>query len=137
MTSGYADMQTVASSPFKRAKIHLQPINGSADDVQTVPQLIEYNARHNPDHLICIQALKQEASAPQQFHSVSHLQLAQAILGCSEWLVKNVRELRLPWKGDDGRFAKGPPVALFMESDVGLLIHTFSLMSLGVPVLAS
>ena len=41
-------------------------------------------------------------------------------------------ELKLPSSGADGIVCA--PVALFVESDVGLLIHLFSLMGLGVPV---
>ncbi len=53
---------------------------------------------------------------------------------CSKWLVNTVPELKLPHQSNEVIAPKGPPVALFVESDVGLLFHMLSLMSLGVPV---
>lgn len=137
MTSGGAARQNSTFPPFRRAEINLQTIEERDDQVRTVPQLIEYNASHNPNHLFCVQVKKQGKSASQPFHTISHLQLKQAISSCSKWLVENVKELRLTRKADDGKVLKGQPMALFMESDVGLLIHKWSLMSLGVPVWTS
>lgn len=79
-------------------------------------------------------------SNPEQFMPLSgfvrvtHLQLAQAVGKCSEWLVQNVGELRRPWRDESGASRKGPPIALLMESDVGILFHLFAFMTLGVPV---
>jgi acyl-coenzyme A synthetase/AMP-(fatty) acid ligase len=43
--------------------------------------------------------------------------------------------MELPYPKEDDGLIKGPPVALFMESDVGLWVHLLALISLGVPVL--
>lgn len=121
-----------AISSFSRANINLQTQDNTS--IQTIPELIEHNATHNPHYPFCIQAQKQTQHAPPQLHSVSHLQLKRAIVQCQAWLLKTLAELKLPSSSNDGTVCKGPPVALFVESDVGLLIHLFSLMSLGVPV---
>ncbi len=122
-----------ATAAFTRAKINLQ----STDSInaQTVSELIEHNAAHNPKHIFCVQAKKQGQSAafPDLVY-ISHLQLRQAIVQCSKWLVNTVPELKLPHQSNEVIAPKGPPVALFVESDVGLLFHMLSLMSLGVPV---
>ncbi|KAH9204376.1 hypothetical protein DL95DRAFT_496544 [Leptodontidium sp. 2 PMI_412] len=68
------------------------------------------------------------------FVRVTHWQLAQTVGKCSEWLVQNVGELRRPWRDESGASRKGPPIALLMESDVGILFHLFAFMTLGVPV---
>ena len=99
-----------------------------------MPELIEYNASHNPHYQFCIQAQKQSPDARPQLRSVSHLQLKHAIAQCQAWLMNTLVELKLPLANSDGTVSKSPPVALFLESDVGLLIHLFSLMGLGVPV---
>ena len=45
-----------------------------------------------------------------------------------------MKGLKLPGSREDGTIERGQPVALLMESDVGLFIHLLSLLSLGVPV---
>jgi len=115
---------------FHPASINLHVEDPDEREVKTIPQLIEFNARQNPDHVFCVQARKQQDSIP-----VSHLQLKQAILKCSGWLIANVEKLTLPYADTDGNICRGPPVALAMNSDIGLLVHLLSLLSLGVPVL--
>ena len=103
--------------------------------IQTVPELIEHNALHNPHHRFCIQAQKQvqDATGPRLL-SISHLQLKRAIARCQTWLMNSIDEVQLPSSGHDGWVSKGQPVTLFLESDVGLLIHLFASIALGVPV---
>ena len=103
--------------------------------IQTVPELIEHNALRNPHHCFCIQAQKQVQDATGlRLLSISHLQLKRAIARCQAWLVNVVDKVQLPSSSHDGRVSKGLPVALFVESDVGLLIHLFASIALGVPV---
>jgi acyl-CoA synthetase (AMP-forming)/AMP-acid ligase II len=123
---------TITTSSFFRANINLQ--TQDITSIQTIPQLIEHNATHNPHYPFCIQAQKQTQHAPPQLLSVSHLELKRAIVQCQAWLVQTLVDLKLPSSSNHGMVCKGPPVALYVESDVGLLIHLFSLMSLGVPV---
>ena len=118
------------AQPFHQATISLHLEDPDEREIRTIPQLIDFNARHNPDHVFCVQARKQQSSI-----SVSHLHLKQAILQCSDWLTSTVKEVKLPYEGGDGGLCRGSPVALAMDSDVGLLLHLLSLLSLGVPVL--
>ena len=125
---------TEAYSSFSRATINLQTSDQAVDEgIRTVPELIEHNAEHNPRHLFCLQARKGTAEPLP----LSHLQFKQSIIQCSAWLVANIAEVTLPRKIDNGLFAKCPPLALFMESNVGLLIYLYSCISSGIPVSTS
>lgn len=117
------------STPFQTASIQLNLPNPDNRDIRTLPELIEFNAVHNSDYLFCLQAGRQ-----QRFLPVTHRQLKEAILCCSDWLVANVKEIKLPKVREDGTIERGQPVALLMESDVGLWIYLLSLLSLGIPV---
>lgn len=112
--------------------VQLKDVN----NIKSIPELIEHNASYNPNHPFCLQAQKHshDRNAPPQLISISHLQLKQAILQCQSRLSKILDALRIAKPvsvGDDG---KSPPIALYVESDVGLLIHLFSFLGLGIPV---
>ena len=104
-----------------------------ASSIRTLPQLLEYNAKHNPNYLFCQQTRRRNGSL--HLLSVTHGQLRDAVFRCQEWLQESVNELELPYPTQNDRLTKGPPVALFMESDIGLWVHLLALMGLGVPVL--
>lgn len=123
---------TTTSPTFIRAHIDLQAQDNSS--IQTIPQLIEHNADRNPDHSFCLQAQKETKDAPAQILSVSHTVLKRSILHCQEVLIESILALELPSSSSDGSIHKGSPVALLLESDIGLLIHLFALVGLGVPV---
>lgn len=118
---------------FKKANIDLQS-HSAGCEIRTLSELIEFNARQNADYPFCVQAKKEGPSASSTFLTCSHLQLKQAILQCSAWLLTTVAELKLPFKSGDDEVTKGAPIALLVESDVGLLIYKLSLIGLGVPV---
>ncbi|KAL9005017.1 MAG: hypothetical protein Q9188_002198 [Gyalolechia gomerana] len=122
-----------ASTVFIQGKVNLQAPDES--DIHTVPELIEHNALHNPHHLFCTQAQKQSPLPGFNLQPVSHLQLRLSIARCQAWLVRKITQLRTPLVKSDGTVEKGGPIALLVESDVGLLVHLFSFMGLGVPVL--
>lgn len=117
------------STPFLTADIQLNLQNPDNRDIRTLPELAEFNAVHNADYLFCLQAGRQQKLRP-----ITHGQLKEAILCCSDWLIANVKGLKQPEIRDDGTIEKSQPVALLMESDVGLWIYLLSLLSLGVPV---
>ncbi|GAB1316616.1 hypothetical protein MFIFM68171_06826 [Madurella fahalii] len=122
---------------FKAPIINLgSELSASSDQpIRTIPELIEYNARVNPEALFCYQALKStDASGnPDAAPSVAALnmrQLRDAVWHCSQRLRQ---ELGLDH--DENRpTGKSAPVGLLMDSDLGLLIHLLSLLALGVPV---
>lgn len=125
----------MAGTSFVRARIDLEASESQKNGIRTVPELLEFNAKTNPHHLFCVQARKHANASDSAFLNVTHAQLAQAVLRCSAWLTENVAELCLPYKNDVGQAVRGSPVALFVNSNVGLLIHKIGLMCLGVPVL--
>ncbi|KAF2258971.1 putative NRPS-like enzyme [Lojkania enalia] len=125
-------------STFIRPELYLPTSQGrqqpcKASQFRTLPSLIDFNATYNPDYLFAIQAQKHGDSSTELVE-ISHAQLRDAILRCQAWLETEVRELQKPVR-KDGEVIKGSPVALLMESDVGLFVHQAALLGLGVPVL--
>ena len=103
--------------------------------VQSLPELIDFNAKFNADYTFCIQAEKAQLEHSPSFLHVTHAQLKRAICCCTQWLQSSVQELVLPEIPEDGAGTrKGPPIALLLDSDINLLVHVYTLMSLGVPV---
>ena len=116
--------------PFLPATIKLHLEDPDERDIRTIRQLIEFDSQQNPDHVSCIQTRKHQHSI-----SVSYLQLKKAILRCSDWFTATVKEIHLPHEDANGGLYRSSPVALAMDSDIGLLVHLLSLLGLGVPVL--
>ncbi|KAL8829339.1 MAG: hypothetical protein Q9191_002068 [Dirinaria sp. TL-2023a] len=119
---------------FQRASIGFT--DEGKQNIRNIPELIDYNAKFNPDHLFCVQAQKALNDGSAGLLYVTHGQLKQAILCCSRWLKSFLDELALPKatkEGVDNR--KGPPIALLLDSDINLLVHVYALISLSVPAL--
>jgi hypothetical protein len=117
---------STAPAWFERACLRSGEVN---NEIQTIPELIEFNARQNGDLVFCVQAFKTGERT-----SISHRQLKQAILNCRRHLIKTISHLQYPSKGADGKFVKGAPIALLGESNVVLLIHLLTLVGMGIPV---
>jgi acyl-CoA synthetase (AMP-forming)/AMP-acid ligase II len=105
---------------FKRPPVTLLPASAE-QPIRTIPELIDYNATHNPDVLFCVQAVKD--AAPIQ---ITFGQLRDAIL-------RRCARLRVELQLRSGP-KKSAPVALIMDSDLELLVYLFALMGMGVPV---
>ena len=123
-------LQEARTAQFVPARISPFSKENRDRSIRTIPELVEYNASSNADHVFCIQ-IEKRANDSQ---IITYGQLKQAILHCSRWLVNNIHDLGLPTKSENGEIIKGKPVALFMESNFGILTHLLSLLSLGVPV---
>ncbi|KAL3431733.1 hypothetical protein BDV09DRAFT_206456 [Aspergillus tetrazonus] len=119
--------------PFKRPVIRLYPAADETELIRTLPEVVEFNAQANPDHVFCLQAKKSPDNSFLSLVSVTNRQLKQAISQCAGWLKSNL-QLQLP-SLLHGSVKKGAPVALLMESDIGLLVYEMALIGLGVPVL--
>lgn len=126
---------------FKVPPINLRSSTPEKDEIRTLPELLEWNARENPDHVFCVQAEKRsrdgESDNPYEMTSITNADFKRAVGRCVRWLEGNVPGLKdIGPPGDDAEKPAGKPptVALLMESDVGILIHLFALMSIGVPV---
>ena len=126
-----------AQSPFERAQfdILLDQYSTSPSLIRSLPDLVRYNAIHNPHRLFCIQCKQSatEQGSRLAFVRVTFLQLNEAIDRCCRWL-ETVEDIHAAKLGSDGSIQKSRPVALFMESDLGLFIHIVALLTVNVPV---
>lgn len=112
--------------PFVRPAVNFASDKRLEGHLHSLPELIDFNAVHNPSHTFCVQA-----KSTGCFDTISHAEFKVAVSRCAAWLRKN-----LPIRKTSGgaSVTEHAPVALFMESDVGLVIYEFALMSIGVPV---
>jgi acyl-CoA synthetase (AMP-forming)/AMP-acid ligase II len=110
--------------PFVRAKVDFASLEKKEGYVRSLPELIDFNAIHNPDYMFCIQARPDDS-----FIEVTCRQFKIAIGRCAQWITESL-ELQ---GGRNGETTQSP-IALLMESDLGLLIYQFALISLGIPV---
>lgn len=108
--------------------------NRGLNSVRTVPELVDFNAFHNADNVFCYQACKDD-SGKARLVSITHLEFRDAARRCQEWLKSSINNLQLPVLQENGVISRNTPVALFMESDIGLFVHIVALLGLGVPVL--
>lgn len=115
-----------AMRAFVKAKVDFFSSERKENYVHSLPELIDFNAAHNPDHLFCIQARSNEP-----FINVTNAQFKVAVDQCAQWIADNVK---LPTVATKNDLVERPPVALLMESDFGLIVHQFALVSMGIPV---
>ncbi|KAF6788140.1 gluconate kinase [Colletotrichum sojae] len=113
--------------PFVRPAVNFASDKRLEGHLHSLPELIDFNAVHNPSHTFCVQA-----KPTGSFDTISHAEFKVAVSRCAAWLRQN-----LPTRKTSGGFplTETAPVALFMESDVGLVIYEFALISIGVPPL--
>lgn len=127
-----------ATRAFKRAEFDLFLDEDSSTDpiIRCLPDLILHNALHNPDHLFCIHTTQspEGSQAPFEFTGVTFAELARAVEGCCAWILANVPGAHAAEVDEDGSIRKSRPLALFMESDLGLFIHLVASLTLNIPV---
>lgn len=97
--------------------------------IRTLPDLVDFHGKHNPQHLFCIQTTRDHG-----FVSVSNEKLQRAIVRCQARLRGEDSGLHPPTVDADGHVTKCAPVAILMESHVGLAIYVLACMGMGVPV---
>lgn len=120
---------TPSTAAFRRPRFSLiEPLEES-DDIKSVIDLLEFNARYNGDHLCCLQ--NQRSS--EKFQNITFAGLKQAVERCAAWMCSTIKEIEVPIL-QGGELIKGPPVALLMSSDIKLWIYILSLMYIGTPV---
>ena len=106
----------------------LPPVNGESrtkESIDCLPDLIRYNASHNGDQTFCIQG---EAAADNS-RRISFQELDRAVSACSFWV-----ENQLVQSEDAQIEPSQRPIALYLESDVGLFIHIAAMLASSVPV---
>jgi acyl-CoA synthetase (AMP-forming)/AMP-acid ligase II len=107
----------------------------SASGIRTLPELVEFHVKHNPQHRFCIQAEKPLIeNGAYQLTPVSYERLQQAILRCQAWLSDNAPNIHASFLDNHGIVNRCAPVAVLMESHTGLAVFILTLMGMGVPV---
>lgn len=123
---------------YQRPTFSLLPNNKDHDkeQINCIPDLVLFNAIKNPHHVFCLQSSESSDSFPSQldFTSITYSQLAQAVDNCCEWILSNAPGAFEARVASNGSVSKSVPVALFMESDIGLFIYLVALLTLNVPV---
>ncbi|KAH6635416.1 hypothetical protein B0J18DRAFT_418741 [Chaetomium sp. MPI-SDFR-AT-0129] len=138
--------------PFIRPKFSALPKSPGSDakgdageqphEIESLLDLIAFNVEHNPNHMFCVQASlpkdhdatddnndsKNPGQVPFDGRSITFRELGVAVVACASWL----SGLGLRRVDDQGR---PKPLALYLQSDVGLFILLSALLSLDVPVL--
>ena len=106
--------------------------NGSSHHIRNILELVDFDARHNPDHTFCLQEVKDAPSLMK----ITFKQLAQAVRVASAWLCQ-VGVGKHPGERHGGGVRdEALPVGLLMGSDIGIFINLLALMRLGIPVSA-
>ncbi|KAK4174324.1 hypothetical protein QBC36DRAFT_243638 [Triangularia setosa] len=107
------------------------------EEISSLPGLIAFNATTNPNHLFSYQTESHRRDnvrdQQEQLYStrpVTFAQLDRAIGACAEWIRASLEAEDSDRSSNDIR-----PVALYMESNIGLFIHLSALLSLNIPVL--
>ena len=106
----------------------LQPLNGepaAGDSINCLPDLIQYNASQNGDRTFCIQG----ETIVENSRRISYQELERAVSACSYWV-----ESHLEIDSKEAEPYKPKPVALYLESDVGLFIYIAAMLASGIPV---
>lgn len=122
---------------FRRPRIKLLDESPKPDGsaIRCLPDLVEYNAAENPDHLFCVQVLHRQGGFEEDlFRSITFLELEESVRRCCYWIQSQAGGHLSSAIAEDGPLQKSPPIALFLESDIGLFIHIVALLSLNVPV---
>ncbi|KAI3543044.1 hypothetical protein CABS01_03297 [Colletotrichum abscissum] len=119
-------------SSFRTPKVSLEP--ASTSGLRTLPELVDFHAKSNPKHLFCLQADANAAGNGHNFVPLSYETLQRAIIRCQAWLKEQATSLHAPKTEADGSVNKCAPVAVLMESHVGLVICVLACMGMGVPV---
>ena len=128
---------------FQRPPFQLLPIPsdhpGSASrepiPLRSLPDLVYFDAIHNPHHVFCLQSSQAAGTTDGiGFTSITYHQLATAVELCCSWLLKTIPSAHAAELKGGRVVKKASPVALFLESDVGLFIHIIALLTLNIPV---
>ena len=112
---------------FIPPKVSLDPTKGLG--IRTLPALVDFHGENNPQHLFCFQVERDN-----RFVRVSYERLQHAIVRCQAWLEEQAIGLHPPTMDTDGHVKKCAPVAILMESHVGLAIYVLACMGMGIPV---
>ncbi|KAK1221709.1 hypothetical protein PQX77_015480 [Marasmius sp. AFHP31] len=112
---------------FIRPHLNLGYGNDLPTGVNDLPELITFNATHNPD-LVFGRQLR--GGDGLDYHDVTFAQLQRAVERCSAWLTESEAT-----RGREIGQAYPAPVGIFLGSDITLFIYMAALLRIGTPVL--
>lgn len=115
----------ITASTFIRPGLNLGYGNDTPDGVNSLPELIEFAAEHNPDHIFVVQARAGDA-APCY---ITFSDLKFAVERAAAWLVSSGITT-----GRISRDEVVQPVAILLGSDISIFIYMAALLWLGTPV---
>lgn len=119
---------------FQRPKFDLQGDSGSDyAEINCLPDLVLFNAIHNPDDVFCLQAEESVTGDGFKYVSITFLDLAEAVERCCSYVLSQCPMLH-PARRDGSKLTKSKPIALFMESEVTLFVYITALLTLNIPV---
>ncbi|KAI5814557.1 hypothetical protein BZA77DRAFT_318602 [Pyronema omphalodes] len=125
---------TQAPAAFTRPKFELCTPLESHHNIRTGAELLYYNAQNNADFLYCLQARK-PAGNDLEFDKITFKDMYRAVLNCATWIKENISSAQFePHIDGEGKICRGPPVALLLGSDIGVMMHILALSYLGIPV---
>ncbi|KAF5377825.1 hypothetical protein D9615_006785 [Tricholomella constricta] len=117
----------LARSTFIRPQINLGYDEDQTSGVKSLPELVEFDASHNPDHIFGVQSRTGNDASP---YEITFSQLQSAVEYASAWLVTSGCT-----PGRTRRDEKVAPVGILLGSDIGIFIYMVALLRIGTPVL--
>ncbi|KAI1111370.1 hypothetical protein F5Y14DRAFT_425768 [Nemania sp. NC0429] len=106
-----------------------------ASDISSLPDLIRFNARHNPHHVFALQAESNEGAGNGGYggYKVTQInfeQLDGMVRSCASW----IRRVAIS-PDENGENSEQKPIAIYVESGVGLFVYLAALLSMNIPAL--
>ncbi|GAP82675.2 putative L-aminoadipate-semialdehyde dehydrogenase large subunit [Rosellinia necatrix] len=105
-------------------------------EISSLPDLIQFNARENPHHVFALQSELNDNShggvgqEPYEVSEITFEQLHRMVHRCARWIRKAVVSA-----DGDSELGEQKPIALYVESGVGLFVHLAALLYLDIPAL--
>jgi hypothetical protein len=116
----------LADSTFIRPHLNLGYVEDQLGAVNSLPELIEFAAQHNPDHIFGVQTRVGEDACPCE---ITFSDLRDAMEHTSAWLVSTGVTT-----GRTQRDQVVSPVGILLGSDIGIFIYMAALLRIGTPV---
>lgn len=117
----------LAGSTFIRPHLSLGYVEDKVGGVSSLPELIEFAAEHNPDHIFGVQIRAGEDSTPCD---ITFSDLQSAVEHASAWLISAGATT-----GRTQRDQVISPVGILLGSDISIFIYLAALLRLGTPAL--
>ncbi|KAI1132516.1 hypothetical protein F5Y10DRAFT_261227 [Nemania abortiva] len=112
------------------------PDSDAQNDISSLPDLIQFNARENPHHTFALQSelnVTAHARREDDSYGVSKItfeQLNEMVHGCARWIRKAIMSTK-----QDEKLGQQRPIALYVENSVGLFVYLAALLSMDTKAL--